>query len=79
MPAAVGGPDRLELLDDPVDAVGQQPGKRQESERTELVHLVFRKGFLGMHDSLLSEMFRAVSSLVEPFYQVIAVGLGMGI
>ena len=40
MPAALGCPDRLELLDDAVDAVGQQPGECQKSERPELLHLI---------------------------------------
>ena len=53
MPAAVGRPDGLELLDDPVDAVGQQPRKGQESERPELLHLVFGQRLLGLHDILL--------------------------
>ena len=61
MPAAVGSPDRLELLDDPVDAVGEQPGERQESKRPELLHSVVGQRSLGLHDSLLVGLPRIIS------------------
>ena len=41
MASAMGLPDHLELLEDPVYAVGQQAGERQVAEGPELLHLVF--------------------------------------
>ena len=65
VPAAVVSPDRLELLDDPVDAVSEKPGEGQEPERPELLHLVVGQRFLGLHGSLLDGLFGIISRRAE--------------
>lgn len=45
VPAAVGGPDRLELGDDPVDPVGQQARQRQEAKGSEGRQLLVGQGY----------------------------------